>query len=281
MMPAVGAYCDDPPPFTITPDDDTTYKAVGTQVVFQGECYGTGAHVLQLTISGGLTGVEEVIDGNKITKSGDADTPDSYTVSGKCTAHECSAEVTLKISDVTGLTVSGATLINGKYYVAKGDDAPEITATIAGDIPPDFVNWSGATQDPEDQTRATRSTATAGECTVECWLDGQPNDQEDSAKESVTIVVVGVKNVQISANGTWHNVDGTPTEVLLKGTKYTFKAIPDPQNAEWPSGMPEWSCDPDLFGAVPGTETVNATFAYGPGDGETITAVCGTSSVRL
>ena len=192
MMPAVGAYCDDPPTFSITPAD-TTYKAVGANVAYEGECSGAGAHDLWISITGGLSGVNTNEDGNEITLTGTADTTGSYTVSGGCTEHDCSAEVTLKISDVTGLTVSGATLINGKYYVAKGDDAPEITATIAGDIPADFVNWSGATQDPEDQTRATRSTATAGECTVEGWLDGQPNDHEDSAKESVTIVVFEFK----------------------------------------------------------------------------------------
>ena len=137
LMPAVGAYCDDPPPFSITPAD-TTYKAVGAQVEYEGACSGTGAHDLYISISGGLTGVNTNEDGNEITLTGTADTPDSYTVSGECTEHDCSDSETLKI---VGMSMEGFVV------VVNGNPGAKATLFAAvGVAPPGgsaSIEWSG------------------------------------------------------------------------------------------------------------------------------------------
>ena len=56
--------------------------------------------------------------------------------------------------------------------------------------------------------------------------------------------------------------------LFLKGTKYTFKAFPNPSEASWPSGTPNWS------GVASGTgETIDVTF--NSGGTYTLTAKCG------
>jgi len=54
-----------------------------------------------------------------------------------------------------------------------------------------------------------------------------------------TLVYVAVDKIMAYANGSWHDaIDDT--FVVLKGTKYTFKAFPYPSTASWPSEEPAW-----------------------------------------
>lgn len=101
----------------------------------------------------------------------------------------------------------------------------------------------------------------------EC-CDAQPGCADKSDNDSKTVYVVEVDKIKINYAGTsWDDVTGE-TIVVLKGTKYTFKAFPNPSGASWPSGTPNWS------GAASGTgETIDVTFnstgTY------TLTAKCG------
>lgn len=58
---------------------------------------------------------------------------------------------------------------------------------------------------------------------------------------------VGVKRVEAQVCGDWVQLDGTPKEVILRGSKYQFKAIPEPENTPcWPGDYPTWDYDEGL-----------------------------------
>ncbi len=87
--------------------------------------------------------------------------------------------------------------------------------------------------------------------------------------ERHTLNVKGVDGVKIYATGSWR--DAPDTLVVLKGTKYTFKAVLK-GGSSWPDGQPEWS------GIKSGTgETIEVTF-NSAGDGKKLKASCGASS---
>jgi len=95
----------------------------------------------------------------------------------------------------------------------------------------------------------------------EVWAEIKINPSVPSTGTSSTSRV-GVDAIEINANGSWQRVDGQ-TIVLLKGTKYTFRAIRCcGQNC--PSDKPVWS------GLASGAgETIEVTFN---GSGGTLTA---------
>ena len=78
-------------------------------------------------------------------------------------------------------------------------------------------------------------------------------DGKSSKLKQVTIV--GVDRIEINYAGSeWYDVTGE-TIVVLKGTKYTFKAFICPPGANWPENSPVWS------GVASGTgETIEVTF---------------------
>jgi len=86
--------------------------------------------------------------------------------------------------------------------------------------------------------------------------------------DTCMVYVVEVDKIKINYAGTsWDDVTGE-TIVVLKGTKYTFEAFPNPSSAIWPPNTPNWS------GVASGTgETIDVTFnstgTY------TLTAKCG------
>jgi len=64
----------------------------------------------------------------------------------------------------------------------------------------------------------------------------------DGADE-IEIVVVDVNMIEIKFGpgaSDWDDVTGK-TIILLKGTEYQFRAVPNPLDASWPSGAPTWS----------------------------------------
>ncbi len=95
-------------------------------------------------------------------------------------------------------------------------------------------------------------------------ITGTCSNAED---DTVDATVVDVDHIEVFAEGSWHEKDSI---VILRGTKYTFKAVLPP-GATWPSGKPVWS------GASGTGETIEVTF---PTSGACIplTATCGSGN---
>ena len=92
-------------------------------------------------------------------------------------------------------------------------------------------------------------------------------------------VVYPIKEIQWEWPGNdshWSKGSGstkvTDTVYVPLGATVTFKAIPDPANAAWPSGVPLWSGSTEAAGTGP---TISATF--NTLERSTVTATCGTS----
>ena len=111
---------------------------------------------------------------------------------------------------------------------------------------------------------ATHSYSTAGSYTVKlkvydgdsfCCCNGT-GCSDKTATYTITVNVVKVDKIHVMPLPVtdWFDVTET-TIVVLKGAIYTFKALPYPADAGWPSGTPVWS------GIASGTgETINVTF---------------------
>ncbi|OHB54455.1 MAG: hypothetical protein A2173_10960 [Planctomycetes bacterium RBG_13_44_8b] len=98
------------------------------------------------------------------------------------------------------------------------------------------------------------------------------------SNESGLIMVVGVGEIEIEKYpSTWETVTGQ-TIVVLKGSIYNFKALPNPSYAGWPDYKPEWTFASSSIGS-PGDETVEVTFSST--GNYTLTATCGTSSKHV
>jgi len=89
-----------------------------------------------------------------------------------------------------------------------------------------------------------------------------------SSSQITKIYVVEVDKIEINYTGSeWDDVT-RETIVVLKGTKYNFKAVPNPTDVGWPANSPVWS------GVASGTgETIEATFDSS--GTKTLTAKCG------
>jgi hypothetical protein len=103
------------------------------------------------------------------------------------------------------------------------------------------------------------------------WLDSDNDAMFDSQEPTIDIpvTIVKIKRIEILANGTWTRLDGPPTEVLLLGTIYKFRAILDPDTAS--DGMLSWSGLSSDNGA-----TTQVTFDEA-GTGMPLTAIYGAS----
>jgi hypothetical protein len=100
------------------------------------------------------------------------------------------------------------------------------------------------------------------------------NGTADTWKESSEVTIVDVNSIEIQV-ADWDDVTGE-TIVLLKGTKYQFRAIPSPSGASWPSNSPIWSGIAQGTGPTidvtfdsTGTKTLNAKCCCD--DGKTVT----------
>jgi hypothetical protein len=148
--------------------------------------------------------------------------------------------------------------VSEEYVCVNGS----VTFTADVDSRCDCVEWSGG-GDPATASGScsfTTKWATAGVKTVEA------ESPCSNGAKSVTVVEVGVIEINYTA-GSWDDVTGE-TIVVLMGTKYTFRAKPNPTGASWPSGSPVWS------GAASGTgATIEVTF--GSEGAKTLTVKCG------
>jgi len=97
-----------------------------------------------------------------------------------------------------------------------------------------------------------------------------------SASSSTTLViaVVTVGSLQYNdpQNG-WTAVPGTM--FILAGKKVTFKALPNPSDASFPSGMPVWGGTSGASGTSATTTVGSYTLSTSTSDFKTITATCG------
>ena len=154
------------------------------------------------------------------------------------------------------------TSISSDITIACVECSIHFEATAVPEEQEDKIRWSAPGGDPNSGSGASFSTnwARPGSKTVTARIC-------DSSK-SKDVTIVGVDKIQVYAEASWQEVTDC-NMVVLQGTKYTFKALPAPQGAGWPSGPPIWS------GAASGSgETIEATFATG--GAKTLTAKCGT-----
>ena len=70
-------------------------------------------------------------------------------------------------------------------------------------------------------------------------------------------VVLGIQKIQYQEPNTSNYIDITGNLFVLKGTSVTFKAIPRPANATFPSGQPTWS---GTSGATGTGQTISVAF---------------------
>jgi hypothetical protein len=82
-------------------------------------------------------------------------------------------------------------------------------------------------------------------------------DPWDAEKESNEVAIVEVDKIEMYAGSprSWQDVTGG-TVVVLKGTKYDFKAQPNLSGAGWPSGKPLWYRDGNPIGSGEKVEDV-------------------------
>jgi len=153
----------------------------------------------------------------------------------------------------------------------------------AGDEPLSLSATSSSVGDqriPPTGTIALTPTNKAGECKIRTTFSQDYDPFGVVVKKSTAdkFVVVGVGKIEKYAEA--QQVDGDQTEVYLKGSRATFRAKKDPPTAaEWPSGMPVWSCSGITTSGEDGIieGSVIAHFDS-EGDDKTLTASCGTSS---
>jgi len=174
----------------------------------------------------------------------------------------------LEVSDVTGLTVTGATYSDGKYYVVKGDPAPTITANIVGAIPADFVKWSSKdliqdkyitkwTRDPNDQANVSFSTDTACEYLLECWLFGQPVKGQ-AGSEEVSVVIVVLQPAWIEFDCKMRDNEASAVVTATSGAIW---------NPRWNDGTPKTRVYFEYNRRVATTVRVNAAQAIADNNG--------------
>lgn len=144
--------------------------------------------------------------------------------------------------------------------------------------------WSGpGTFDPTTGTSVTWTPPnTAGEYTITVTASDSPkyDDSLDNPDptDSITVYVVEVDQIQYNDPDTgWTYIQPSPAFALYvyKGTTVTFKAIPDPCDASWPSGKPVWGGSSGASGTGETTAVTFNTLSSTLTDYKTVTATCG------
>ncbi len=105
------------------------------------------------------------------------------------------------------------------------------------------------------------------------YKDGQQDTWSGSGTTQVTATSVGVAKLQYKDGSKLVDISGTM--YVVTSTQVTFKAVPAPNDAAWPSGSPTWT------GASGKDDTATASFSSPSADLTHPTAVkaaCGTSS---
>lgn len=180
-------------------------------------------------------------------------------------------------SSFTGL--AEYTIDFSKKYVAL-EKSGQVSGTfslpgkaVIGDV----TATGGCTATASGNTVNVTMGSTPGEITVKVnWTYSDPNKGSCPKTATGTFTAVGVKNIEITENGAQNDVTGKSITVI-KGTKYTFTAKPDPSAASWPSTYPKWEGKGIDISAATGNK-IDASFPT-QGNDNTLTAKCsGTGS---
>lgn len=99
-------------------------------------------------------------------------------------------------------------------------------------------------------------------------IGGQTQDTD-----SDTVTVVEVDKVQYQSGESWVNI--TDTLYVMQGTTVTFKPVPSPGAASWPSGKPVWGGTAGATGTASTKAVTFNTLSSKLTDFKTVTAECG------
>jgi hypothetical protein len=100
-----------------------------------------------------------------------------------------------------------------------------------------------------------------------------------TSSKTFTINAVALWRVQYEKGGEYTDVYG-PLHVI-KGATVTFKALPYPEGAAWPSGTPAWSGSAGASGTGATKAVTFSTASTGPSDYKTVVVACGSSSLTV
>jgi hypothetical protein len=114
---------------------------------------------------------------------------------------------------------------------------------------------------------------------VELWVKGDDGEDDWTPDESgvwVEIYVVEVDHIEYNDPDNGYVTCPNPL-YIHKGTTVTFKALPNPSGASWPSGKPQWKLNGSPIGD-PGDTEIPITFntvSSSTSDYKTVKAECG------
>jgi len=140
------------------------------------------------------------------------------------------------------------------------------------------------TQDPYDSTKATVSgyfsdadnyTLTVKAKVKIGWSGGDPFSGNNT--KDLTNTAVKVKDIQISIAGGDYQSLPSPLYVPLNKS-VSFKALPSPDGAAWPSNYPTWSGSAGASGVASAKSVTFTTLSSSSSDLKTVTANCGNST---
>lgn len=151
------------------------------------------------------------------------------------------------------------------------DDLPTTQCCIVN------YSWSGGGT-PPSQSGSNSSFTTKWDTPTE----GDPHtinltvtDNEGMTHStSCKVYVIKVDKIQYDDPDTGYTDIQFPIYVY-KGTTVTFKAIPDPSDASWPSGKPVWGGSSGASGTGSTTQVTFDTLSSSTTDYKTVTATCG------
>lgn len=128
------------------------------------------------------------------------------------------------------------------------------------------ITWSapGGTPSSGNGSQFTTKWSTPGPQTVTATCG--------SSNASKQVTIVAVDKLQYNDPDTGYT-DVSGTMYVHKGTSVTFKAIPDPCNASWPSGKPVWGGEASGVGST--TLVTFDTLSSSTSDYKIVSAECG------
>ena len=172
-------------------------------------------------------------------------------------------------SDYLPLTFEVTGTTEGKIYLESSNGGGEVRFRDEGY---NIVTWLDvADRNKNFWVEGITESSAAADVTVTATL--KDTDENTLGTNTDTVTVVKVNKVQYQSGANWVDVSGTL--YVSKGSTVTFKAVPAPAAASWPSGKPVWG---GTAGAT-GTGTMKAvtfnTVSSNLTDFKTVTAECG------
>lgn len=152
------------------------------------------------------------------------------------------------------------------------DDSDTLTITWTSSRGGTFTP-GGSTGEGESVSWQAPSSSGDVRITATCDDDGAVNN-DDPDDTWVDIAVVEVDKIQYDDPDTGYT-DISGTLYVHKGTTVTFKAIPDPSGASWPSGKPVWGGTSGASGTGSMKAVTFNTLSSSTSDYKTVTAECG------